>query len=242
MSTEAQSKKHVVVYGGSGFVGLAVCQALIEKGFRVSAVSRSGRPLYLSEQQGWGAEVNWVRGDALIPNNELLSDADSVVALIGSPPLPTMSDSAYRQKVFSNSEPNRRVIEAAAKNGVKNIVLMAAHVPQSLRTRRFAYWEGKRKSIEAAKHFVEESTEHSATVCYPSGIYGTRYLSTGFQLPLHWFMAPVAAVQKIMPGGIRKCLPATLVADKQVAAAVVNACEHSDAGIHHISNEEIAKL
>lgn len=237
-----ERRDHCVIYGGNGFVGVAICQALLKLSLKVTVVSRTGaRPKHLEQlYKTWADEVDWRKGDALDPDIDLLASADCVICLIGSPPLPTFSEGAWRLKVFSNSEPNRRVIEQAQKAGVKQLVLMAAHVPKILSSRKFAYWEGKRRSIAAAEAFVEASADHKATIFYPSGIYGTRYLANGSAIPLHYVMAPIAWLQTKLPAFLQSKLPERLVSDTQVANAVASACLEPYSGCRHVTNAEIA--
>lgn len=75
--------KKVAVFGGTGYVGSAVCERLIQKGHDVTAVSRRGtnpRPGDSNLDQ-----VNWVKGDATDPSTVkgIVKDADAVVHAIG---------------------------------------------------------------------------------------------------------------------------------------------------------------
>ena len=49
------------VFGGSGFVGKAVCKTLARQGVAVTSVSRSGRP---ADAEPWMDKVDWVAADA----------------------------------------------------------------------------------------------------------------------------------------------------------------------------------
>ena len=63
----------VLVLGGNGFVGSAVCSAALDAGLRVSSLSRSGRPgwvdkLDAAEQEThWAGQVEWKSGDVFVP-------------------------------------------------------------------------------------------------------------------------------------------------------------------------------
>lgn len=75
--------KQVAVFGGTGFVGSAVCERLVKKGYSVKAVSRRGvnpRP-----DDDVLEQVQWVAGDATDPAvvKDAVSDADAVVHAIG---------------------------------------------------------------------------------------------------------------------------------------------------------------
>ncbi|XP_060971736.1 uncharacterized protein At1g32220, chloroplastic isoform X2 [Cannabis sativa] len=51
--------ERIVVLGGSGFVGSAICKAAVSKGIEVVSVSRSGRPTYPGS---WIDQVSWIPG------------------------------------------------------------------------------------------------------------------------------------------------------------------------------------
>eukprot|EP00566_Odontella_aurita_P020266 CAMPEP_0113546156 /NCGR_PEP_ID=MMETSP0015_2-20120614/11652_1 /TAXON_ID=2838 /ORGANISM="Odontella" /LENGTH=290 /DNA_ID=CAMNT_0000446585 /DNA_START=216 /DNA_END=1088 /DNA_ORIENTATION=+ /assembly_acc=CAM_ASM_000160 len=75
--------KRVAVFGGTGYVGSAVCERLVKRGYSVKAVSRRGvnpKPNDEILQQ-----VEWVAGDATDPAvvKDVVSDADGVVHAIG---------------------------------------------------------------------------------------------------------------------------------------------------------------
>ncbi|RVX14410.1 Uncharacterized protein, chloroplastic [Vitis vinifera] len=60
IDVEADVKsERVVVLGGNGFVGSAICKAAVSKGIEVTSLSRSGRP---SQSSSWVDQVNWVTG------------------------------------------------------------------------------------------------------------------------------------------------------------------------------------
>jgi len=73
----------VAVFGGTGYVGSAVCERLIKRGHEVTAVSRRGKnPKPDSEEL---SKVNWVQGDAtnIKTVEEVLKDSDAAVHAIG---------------------------------------------------------------------------------------------------------------------------------------------------------------
>ncbi|KAL9267133.1 hypothetical protein AKJ16_DCAP14347 [Drosera capensis] len=51
--------ERLVVLGGSGFVGSAICKAAVSKGIEILSLSRSGRPSY---NDPWVDQVSWVPG------------------------------------------------------------------------------------------------------------------------------------------------------------------------------------
>lgn len=77
VKTEAEGKSHVqtpspppppprgkiLVMGGGGYIGGAVCQEAIRRGLEVMAMTRSGRPKKKSAP--WMDKVEWIKADAL---------------------------------------------------------------------------------------------------------------------------------------------------------------------------------
>jgi len=79
----SSSTKRVAVFGGTGFVGSAVCERLVKKGYDVTAVSRRGtnpKPGDVNLDQ-----VTWVKGDATDAGTvkKIVNDSDAVVHAIG---------------------------------------------------------------------------------------------------------------------------------------------------------------
>jgi uncharacterized protein YbjT (DUF2867 family) len=56
----------VIVFGGNGFVGQAVCRAALDLGADVVSVSRSGSP---NPAPAWASQVQWLKGDIFSPQD-----------------------------------------------------------------------------------------------------------------------------------------------------------------------------
>jgi uncharacterized protein YbjT (DUF2867 family) len=87
----------IVVLGGAGFVGKAICRAAVQNGMKVTSVTRSGLP---GSDRPWATKVNWVAADATDPASyeEHMEGATSVVHSIGI----LMENSSYKK--FLNKE------------------------------------------------------------------------------------------------------------------------------------------
>ncbi len=72
---------HIVVVGGSGFVGRHICRQAGKSGFSVVSVSRSGKPAGEEEV----ATTLWVAADVFAPDNwrEYLTGCKAVVHCVG---------------------------------------------------------------------------------------------------------------------------------------------------------------
>ncbi|HMB91032.1 MAG TPA: NAD(P)-dependent oxidoreductase [Rhodothermales bacterium] len=68
----------LVVLGGTGFIGSAICRIAVSEGHEVVSVSRSGRPRYEAD---WMDRVRWIQGNVLQPDawREHLQETKAVV-------------------------------------------------------------------------------------------------------------------------------------------------------------------
>lgn len=237
----------IVVYGGNGFVGSVICEQLASQGIPCISVSRRGVvPAHLDRSQNpWLANVRWLQGDALSPDTAILHGARAIINLVGSPPLPTFTQSAFDHQLMMNGTSQTSVIDAAKEAGVNRLVLMGADIPSLLQTESFAYYVGKTESLMAAKAFAASSHLRQAAVLQPAGIYGTRYTASGMALPLSWFMSPISGLQRCLPQSVQSRLPAAFVDVKKVAAAAVEwattaqGFDVSETGFMRVTNEQL---
>ncbi|KIY72183.1 NAD(P)-binding protein [Cylindrobasidium torrendii FP15055 ss-10] len=95
----ASALTNILVVGGNGFIGSAVCRAALAKGMSVTSVSSSGRPWTTPKghSPAWTSQVNWRRGDAFNPESfaSELEKADGVVHTLGT----LLEDGAYKQAI-----------------------------------------------------------------------------------------------------------------------------------------------
>ncbi|KAH9484347.1 MIOREX complex component 2 [Psilocybe cubensis] len=91
--------RKILVVGGNGFIGSAVCKAALARGIQVTSVSSSGRPYRSAKGHApaWTSNVDWQRGDALQPQTfaHLLPNVDGVVHTLGT----LIEDSSYKRAV-----------------------------------------------------------------------------------------------------------------------------------------------
>lgn len=82
MQLEPASTRLLVI-GGNGFVGREVCKNAVQKGFKVTSVSRRG--VCPDPNDEWLSQVEWRAGNALDKStvNTLVGQADAVVHCIG---------------------------------------------------------------------------------------------------------------------------------------------------------------
>lgn len=87
--------KKVLVLGGSGFVGKAICRELLRIGADVYSINRSGKPISSAPELD---KVNWIKGNALDPQvYSQLSNIDTLIHSIGILYQPSSKKSAHDQ-------------------------------------------------------------------------------------------------------------------------------------------------
>ncbi|KAL7188180.1 hypothetical protein ACSBR1_038112 [Camellia fascicularis] len=130
--------ERVVVLGGSGFVGSAICKAAVSKGIEAISLSRSGRPSYSSS---WVDQVTWMSGDVFYANwDEVLAGATAVVSTLGG-----FGSEEQMQRI--NGEANVVAVTAAKDFGIPKFILISVHdynLPSFLLSS--GYFTGKRKA------------------------------------------------------------------------------------------------
>ncbi|GAA6036955.1 hypothetical protein JCM8097_005477 [Rhodosporidiobolus ruineniae] len=81
------SPRSLLVFGGSGFVGSAVARKAVARGWKVTSISRSGKPFATpaGHAPAWVGEVDWRKGSAFHPDTyeRLMEQHDSVVTTLG---------------------------------------------------------------------------------------------------------------------------------------------------------------
>ncbi|WWC97358.1 hypothetical protein V866_004237 [Kwoniella sp. B9012] len=92
----AASVPKLLVVGGNGFLGSAICKAAVTKGWEVSSMSSSGKPYTTpaGHSPAWSSKVQWARADAFDPSTyeHLIKDRTSVVHTLGM----LLEDTGYK--------------------------------------------------------------------------------------------------------------------------------------------------
>jgi len=236
-------KNRVIVFGATGFVGSHIMACLGRACIDGLGVSRSGSmPIsWQKNPQPWMDRLSWVSSDASVLDESLFNGASSVISCIGSPPVPTFSEAAFKKQLQANGDINVNIIRSASINNIERIILIGAQIPAILQTEKFAYYLGKQKALEAARQFALSEEGRFAAVLQPGGIYGTRSTQGGVPIPLNWLMHPVSVVHQALPEWAQKRLPAQFVSVHKVASMAVDQLSTAitDKPFKLISNEDI---
>lgn len=207
-TSNASVEHSVVIYGGNGFVGSAIAQHFVQQGYKISCVSRTGEiPAHLNKSNNsraknkkteinWAQKVDWLKGDASKPDNELLSKADIVITTIGSPPIPTFTKKSYEAQYHTNGAVNIQLMNTCTKNNIKHMIIIGAHIPKFLQRPSFAYAKGKQDVVSHAK-MLSETNDIKFTIIQPSVIYGTRHTKSGFPIPIGFLGLVSRVIKKI---------------------------------------------
>ncbi|KAK9275788.1 hypothetical protein L1049_023057 [Liquidambar formosana] len=215
--------ERLVVLGGSGFVGSAICKAAVSKGIEVISLSRSGRP---TDSSSWVDQVTWIPGDVFYANwDEVLVGATAVVSTLGG-------FGSEEQMKRINGEANVVAVNAAKDFGIPKFILISVHdynLPSFLLSS--GYFTGKRK----AESEVLSKYPNSGVVLRPGFIYGRRRVD-GFEIPLDLIGEPVERILSATESFTRplSSLPASdlllapPVSVDDVAFAVINGVTDDD--------------
>ncbi|KAJ6712134.1 putative proteinDH-UBIQUINONE OXIDOREDUCTASE 39 KDA SUBUNIT-RELATED [Salix purpurea] len=227
--------ERVVVLGGSGFVGSAICKAAVSKGIEVISLSSffmSGTLIHSTGQgvptypDSWIDQVTWIPGDVFYTNwDEILFGATAVVSTIGG-----FGSEEQMQRI--NGEANIVAVNAAKEFGIPKFILISVHdynLPSFVLSS--GYFSGKRK----AESEVLSKYPNSGVVLRPGFIYGKRRVD-GFEIPLDLIGQPaeriLSAIENFtkplssLPASDLLFAPPVNVDD--LALAVVNAVTDDD--------------
>jgi len=181
----------IAVYGGSGYIGSRVCQALSNAGCAVVSISRTGKPPAWAALEPWSAKVEWKRADVLSADDTCLGSIDGAVSCIGN-----MRPSAtwdgffglfwdYERLVRENGLVHARAAEDARRAGATRMVVLSVSS-----TKKWAYG-GALEGYIAGKEAGEAAArrvfgDDNIAVVGPSLVLGGGRAA--------WLLGPYAAV------------------------------------------------
>ena len=152
----------LLVVGGSGFIGRAICRRAVAAGHEVRSVSRSGRPEDAAGR--WVDDVEWTSADLFSPHmwRDRLRSVDAVVHSVG-----IAHENPQEGVTFERVNGDSTIITAleAERAGVDTYVFLssAANYP----TARRAYLQSKRRAERAIENLNMETV-----VLRPGAVYG----------------------------------------------------------------------
>ena len=200
---------HVLVLGGTGFVGRHLIPRLSAVGHRVTAIARrrhDARHLILLPT------VAVVEGDALDPRelHARMCDATAVVSLIG-----ILNERGRETFAAVHVDAARRIVDACARAGVARLVHMSAINADPAGPSRYLRSKGEAEAIVAGSGLAW-------TIFRPSVIFGPEdaFLNLFARLlklfPMMALAAPDAKFQPVFVGDVAHCLAHALDDDATI--------------------------
>ncbi|PWT77976.1 MAG: 3-beta hydroxysteroid dehydrogenase [Bacteroidetes bacterium] len=113
-------KDHVLVTGGTGFLGAYILQALVEKGYSVTAIRRSNKIPFFIDASVLD-KVDWVDGDVLDVDkiNQCMRGVSAVVHAAAK----VSFDSRERSEMYrTNVEGTANVVNCALQNNIQKLL------------------------------------------------------------------------------------------------------------------------
>lgn len=117
-------KSLCVVLGGSGFLGRRLCRVMLEVGFQIRSISRSGMPE--GQPQTWWSGVEWVSASAGTDSCALALKGADLLVHLASTTLPSTSNSDISYDLESNVVGTIKTLEAASALGVRRMVFVSS--------------------------------------------------------------------------------------------------------------------
>lgn len=144
--------KKLLVVGGNGFIGSAVCRVALRHGYQVTSISSSGRPFQTPKGHtpAWTEKVQWLTADALRPEtySHLLPGVSAVVHTIGT----LLADTGYKDAL------RRQDLAGAAASIIRGLT----NAP--LEEYRNTYETLNRDAaVRVATAFVNSTVDHAGT-------------------------------------------------------------------------------
>ena len=202
----------LLVVGGSGFIGRAICRFAVREGHDVRSVSRGGRP---ETDAPWADEVSWTSADLFRPDawRGRLDGVDAVVHSVG-----VISESVTAGVTFERVNGDSAIITAleAERAGVDTFVFCSSSVkPPGVRN---AYLTAKRRAETA----IADLDLDNVTI-RPGPVYGPD--QPHFPRPLNWLCSNVDDIEPVA-GRLGEARP--LSVDRVARAALDSAFDPSD--------------
>eukprot|EP01134_Creolimax_fragrantissima_P006544 CFRG6544T1 len=145
MSYTMPALPRLLVIGGNGFLGQAVCRAAVQRGIPVTSLSRSGT---MPGNTAWMHKVEWKKGDALEPETytNILEETTAVVHAVGS----LLEDQSYKTflKPSASSRSSEKVKYEVVNRDTADIAARTASLFDNVK--KFVYI-----SAEAAPPMVD---------------------------------------------------------------------------------------
>lgn len=211
-----QSKK-VIITGGTGYVGRHLVALLLDRGYNVRALVRSGSEHKLPE----GCEP--VQGNALEPDSYVkhVRTADTMVHLVGvSHPNPFKSGQ-FRAVDFVSTQ---IAVSAALKAKIRHFVYVSVAQPAPIMKEYV--------QVRAECEALLQASGLNATILRPWYVLGPGHRWPYAFVPFYWLTG-------LLPGTRQTARRLGFVTLEQMGRTLLRAIEHPASGIRILSVPEI---
>lgn len=153
--------RHLFVTGGSGFIGSQVCRLASENGWKVTSLSRSGRP---NLEGAWVDDVTWVAADLFNTSawKHRAADCDALVHCVGIAWEKPEANITFERM---NGDSAIAAADVAHEMGIRRLLMVSAATPIPFVSPR--YLSEKRR----AESHLRSLPLHSA-ILRPGLVYG----------------------------------------------------------------------
>lgn len=172
----------LLVLGGNGFVGRAVCKAALNKGWTVTSISRSGAPEKITGQL---QDVKWMKGSALeteklvpvVKENAVI--VNCIGTLVETGPHRTYEALNYGSMASCIKAVKEADMDNASSKHIIGYVSAATFDPLT-RSLLSNYYSTKHRAENDLLTWAEETPSGTAIVFRPGLIYGWDRPATVF--------------------------------------------------------------
>ena len=215
-------KRRLLVLGGSGYVGQAVCRAALQSSAFdvVRSLSRSGAPT--SSSMGGLSRVEWAKGDVFDTpalSDVMSNDIDIVISVIGA-----FGSNEYMQRICGDATID--AVRVARDIGGKGRITAFGFVSSAQvydgslalclppAAPMYGYFQGKRRAEEE----LLKSFPNNHVILRPGFVYGARNVG-GRTIPLQYVGGPIDYVGRNL-GPISSLLQMAPFVGKELSSMV----------------------
>jgi uncharacterized protein YbjT (DUF2867 family) len=199
--TDIMAQKVITVFGGGGFIGRYVVQALLRTGAQVRVAERGPKNAWASKAQANLGQIAFVPADITRPETlgPAVTGADAVINLVGR----------FDDMDAVHVAGARNVAEAAAKAGVAQLVHLSAIGADPASASAYGRTKGEGEAAVRAAF-------PAATMLRPSVVFGredqfiNRFANLIRMMPVTPVLGAAATLQPVFVGDVAKAAVAAL--------------------------------
>lgn len=179
-----ETLKKVAVIGGTGFLGIEVCKAALEEGFRVVSISRTGQPTNQNDDFTQAMPIDFLALDIFQAERlkETISTCDVVIDLVGILFEKKFQNLTYQKMIVESAQ---IISNAAQQTNVSVVIFVSAAIGIPLIGKKYLLAKREAEHLFKGKSF--EGKIIRPPLLYgkakKSSIYLAYLLKVGMYLP-----------------------------------------------------------